>query len=317
MNIIIKKTKDLLDSEKDEICALFERVFGKEMTLSDFNKKFFFNKFETSYHSLLLNNDNAIVGCYSSIPQQYNYFGKQVIFGLSVDTMIDEEYRGSPFTLKKLATKVYESMEKDGVSFVFGFPNDNVYLVRKKILKWKDIGKLDFYILLVNIGAVKSKLRPANFISKIGASILNRLISSKQTDTVEYPIEKINNHDFIASRYDETYKIVNFSDTEYFSYKVSNEENVKTAYVIDVYPLTKSNLEMAVKNIYLDKKSTIDLILYIGNLNFSVRNLLKVPKKFHPKNIYMSGKILNKAMVDDRIFNLKNWNVNLSNYDVR
>ncbi len=317
MTIIIKKSQDLLMNEKDDICSLFERVFEKEMTIRDFDKKFISNIFKTSYHALLLNDEKKIVGCYSSIPQQYNYYGKEVTFGLSVDTMIDEEYRGSPFTLKKLANKVYESMKSDGISFVFGFPNDNVYLVRKKILKWKDIGKLDFYILPINIGALKSNLRHINFLSKLFASLINVFTRFEQNSGTDYPIEKKNNDEYISARYDKTYNIIKTDEEEYFSYKVYDEDSVKTAYIIDVYPLNKSNLQKAVKMIYTKEKNYIDLILYVGALEFSVSNLLKVPEKFQPKNVYMSGQILDETIIDNRVFELKNWNINLSNYDVR
>lgn len=317
MQVIIKKTNELTRNEVEQICDLFGHVFEKEMTLDNFDKKFSSNVFKTSYHSLLVNERNTIVGSYSSIPQQYNYFGNEVTFGLSVDTMIDEEYRGSPFTLKKLANKVYDAMKKDGISFVFGFPNENVYLVRKKILKWKDIGELNFYILPINIGAVKSTLAPINFLSRLFSSFINKVVDTKKTDSISFFITKKNNDQYIASRYDESYKIIKFNEEAYFSYKVYDEEGVKTAYIVDVYPLSKSNLQTVVKTVYAYEKNNIDLILYVGNLNFSIGNLLKVPEKLQPKKVYMSGKILNDTIVDNRIFDLRNWNVNLSNYDVR
>lgn len=318
MEIIIKKTIDLLKTEKNDICALFKRVFSKEMTLIDFEKKFLSNTFNTSYHALLLNDNNEIVGCYSSIPQEYNYFGSQVIFALSVDTMIDEEYRGSPFTLKKLATGVYSSMQQDGISFVFGFPNDNVYLVRKKILKWEDIGKLDYYILPLNIGALKPSLKNLNFFSQILSKLFMSLpFKSKESDIFKFPIEKIADQSFLTHRYDNTYQIIKLTDKSFFVYKIHLDENIRVAYIIDVFPLAKYGIEKAVSYLYNHEHANIDLIMYVGSLSVAPKNLLKVPKKYQPKNVYMSGKILDESVVDQRIYDLNNWNVNLSNYDVR
>ena len=193
INLVVKKTNELTNSQKLELCYLFNDVFFKNFLLDDFNTKFVKNIKNYSYHSLLLNDASKIVGCYSAIPYEYNFFGKNLLFGLSVDTMIQEEYRGNPFTLKKLANAVYEEMKKDGVSFVFGFPNDNVYLVRKKILKWKDMGELKYYILPINIGAIKSKLKGLNLLSKIYANSINKLVNSDfSTEKVTYEIEKSN-----------------------------------------------------------------------------------------------------------------------------
>jgi hypothetical protein len=314
MNLITKKTNELSKNEITQISDLFEAIFNKQMSNKDFINKFLQNIKSYSYHSLLINENEEIVGCYSAIPYEYNYFGKKVLFGLSVDTMIKEEYRGSPFTLKKLANNVYEEMKKDGISFVFGFPNNNVYLVRKKILKWKDIGELKYYILPIKIGAIKSKLKALNLLSKIYANSINNLVNSDfSTEKATYEIEKSNLNLF---RYDDTYSLIEFSDS-YMSYKIYNEDGVKTAYLIDVYPLSKNNIEIAVKRIYEKEVGYIDMILYVGNLDFKPKNLIEVPKRYEPKTVHMSGIILDEAKVDERVFNINNWNVNLSNYDVR
>lgn len=316
MKYEVKRSVDLSEDEKREICKLFEEVFEKPMTFELFEQKFAKNQSAFAYHGLMIE-EEKIVGCYSAIPYKYNYFGKEIIFALSVDTMIAETYRGNPFNLKKIANLVYDSLKADGIPFVFGFPNDNVYLVRKKILKWQDIGQLDFYILPINIGAIKSKLATLNILSRIVVGIVNVFTGSKSLDVKAFNIEKINDTSFQEARYDASYSIERLKDDSYFTYKIYNEEGVWTAYIIDVYPLSKSNLENSVKKLYAKEKNNIDLIMYVGNLDFSVKNLFKVPKKYRPKNVYMSGKILDDSLVDERVFELKNWNVNLSNYDVR
>ena len=45
-------------------------------------------------------------------------------------------------------------------------------------------------------------------------------------------------------------------------------------------------------------------------------NIFKVPLKYEPKNIYVAGLILNDKIIDERIWLLENWNLNLSNMDV-
>lgn len=316
MNFFIKKTNELTENEPSQICALFKEVFEKRMTLELFDQKFTKNCLGFSYHGLMIEEDK-IVGCYSVIPYNYRFFNQEYIFGLSVDTMISEAYRGNPFNLNKMANLVYDGLKADGIPFVFCFPNDNIYLVRKKILKWQDIGQLDFYILPINIGAIKSKLAPLNVLSRMFAGMINMFTGSKSASDSNYNIEKVNNKAFREGRYDDSYS-VNMTDRDsYFVYKIYDEEGVKTAYIIDAYPLCQSNLANAVKELYSKEKNNIDLIIYVGHLNFKVRNLFKVPEKYRPKNVYMTGRILDDALVDERVFDIANWNVNLSNYDVR
>ena len=312
--MLLKKTTELTKKDVNEICELFQAVFLKTMSPTDFFIKFTKNAKGYSYHSILLNNENEIVGCYSSIPYEYNYFGNKLLFGLSVDTMIKEEYRGSLFTFKKMAQNVYEKMNKDGVSFVFGFPNDNVYQVRKKMLKWIDIGTLNYYILPLNIGSIKVKLKYFNFLSNFYASLVNSLVSEKilpyQSPVKIYKIGKKYNSD------DGSEKIIKFNKG-YAVYKIYNEMSVRTAYLIDVYPLEKYYLESFVKLLYKKEIDNIDIIIYVGKVPFKIRNLVKVPKILEPKTVHMSGLILNSKIVDERVFDLSFWEVNLSNYDVR
>lgn len=316
MNFFIKKTNELTENEMSQICALFQEVFEKSMTLKLFEQKFTKNCLGFSYHGLMIEEDQ-IVGCYSVVPFEYNYFGKKIVFAISVDTMIAKAYRGNPFNLKKMANLVYDGLKADGVPFVFGFPNDNVYLVRKKILKWQDVGQLDFYILPINIGAIKPKLAFLNIFSRIFARLINMFAGSKTANDRNYNIEKVNNKAFRNGRYDDSYS-VNITDKDsYFVYKIYDEEGIRTAYILDAYPLCKSSLENSIKELYTKEKNNIDLIMYVGNLDFNAKNLFIVPEKYQPKNVHMSGKILDDTMIDERIFDIDNWNVNLSNYDVR
>jgi hypothetical protein len=312
------KTKNLSEDQQQQIRNLFMDVFNKSMSFDDFQDKFYNNIKGYSYHSVLINEQDMIVGCYSCIPYEYNYFGNKLLFGLSVDTMIQEKYRGNPFTLKKLANKVYSEMVVDGVSFVFGFPNESVYFVRKKILKWEDIGSLKYYFMPLNMRPISTSLKSLNIFIKLYSKLINRLVKNEWCDNelMKKNITKVNDDKFIRFRYNKTYTVIKYKNG-YFAYKVYNEGDVKTAFLLDVYPMVKCNLEYAVKVIYNEERNNVDMILYIGHLDFGVMNLIEVPKKYEPKSVRVSGKILDVKNVDSRIFDIIKWDVNLSNYDVR
>jgi len=313
--VIVKKTNTLNKNEIQQYCTLFSDVFNKQMSIEEFFKKYQNNAFGYSYHSFILDND-IIVGSYTVIPYKYNFFGSDMVFGLSVDTMIKDKYRGSPFTFKKLANNVYNELKKDKIPFVFGFPNDNVYLVRKKILKWADIGNLSYYVMPIKIENISNSYKKFSILNKAYQHVVNKFSSSKMDNIdVDFRIKKNIDSGFFNCRYDKSYVVKKYKSC-YFAYRVYNENDILTAFIIDIYPLTKQNTEFCAKYIYQNEKN-IDIVIYVGNLTFKALNLIKVPKKFEPKTIHMSGKILIPELVDERVFNLSNWNVNLSNYDVR
>jgi len=318
MEYKVKKTTELSLNEKNEICSLFLQVFKKEKTLDEFNKQFLNTTKGYSYHGLIISKSGSIVGCYSCIPSEYQYFSDNYIFGLSVDTMINKEYRGNPFNLKKIANLVYESMLEADIPFVFGFPNDNVYLVRKKILKWKDIGQLDYYILPIKIGSIKPNLKLFNCITILFSKFIKFFIQKSFIfDNKIKNIEKINNKKFLNYRYslfDGNYKIIEQKEL-YFSYKIDTYESISAAYLVDVSVMNKRNFDSAVKYI-LENEKRIDVILFVGKIDFRPFTLFKVPTKYIPKTVYMSGKILDKKKIKENIFDIHNWNVNLSNFDV-
>jgi hypothetical protein len=323
VDFIMKKTKDLSPEEIKQINSLFYRVFNKEKTAEKFNKQFMGTVLGYSYHGLMIDK-GSIVGAYSAIPFNYQYYGKRIVFALSVDTMIDEGHRGNPFNLRKMADLVYNALVSDGIPFVFGFPNDKVYLVRKKILAWRDIGVLEFYVLPIRIGGMIKKLAVLNMFSKIVAEALNMFVNWRDgrslpglTNKNIYPIEKVIDESYLRYRYDGTYEFKKIDESAYYVYKIFDEENAKAAYLIDVYPNNKRMMEMAVKEMYMKEKGRIDLILYVGRLSFRVKNLIKVPARISPRRIHMSGKILIPDIVKENVFDIDNWNINLSNFDVR
>jgi hypothetical protein len=88
-------------------------------------------------------------------------------------------------------------------------------------------------------------------------------------------------------------------------------------YLIDVLPLTKARVDEAVRRVYEVAASCADIILYVGRLPFRPRGLVRVPPSRRPRNIRMCGRVLDAAGIDDRVFQIDNWNVNISNIDVR
>ena len=316
-HFVFKKTYELTEQEKTQFRRLFYQVFSKEMTAQQFESKYLRTPFGYSYHGLMLA-DSEIVGAYNTIPYTYQYFKRSVTFCLSTDTMVDERYRAESFSMLKMAKSVLSKMEQDGICFAFGFPNDQAYNYTVKMLKWQDLGELDYYLLPRNVGAIIPGLRWLNFMSQACTMMLVRLPLYRRKAEHNYCVEKVRDILFEQHRYDSSYRFIDLGSDQKCVYKIYTEDGgVRILYVIDVYPLTPAVFEKAIARIYNEAGSTIDVMLYVGKLSFAPRRMIKVPDKHKPRRIRMCGRILDHNVVDDKVLQIENWNINISNFDVR
>ncbi len=314
-NIVFKRSTDLSIREKQQILDLFFRVFEKKMDERLFERKYLYTPKGYSYHGLMLHR-GVIVGTFNAIPYRYKYFGKELIFALSVDTMIDHLHRGGGH-LVKMADLVYEAMIKDGISLIIGSPNEYFYRHEKRILGTSDIGELDYYILLRNIGRVIPKLQLLNPLSRLFAKIVSSPPLLPIKTTCKYNIAKIVDDKFKNHRYDNSYSQINLGNGAECIYKIYEEDGIRTLYIIDILPLTPHLFAKAVKKIYKATAKSIDIMLYVGKPPFRPFGLIKVPNSKKPQKIKMTAKILIPELVDNSIFEINNWSVNISNFDVR
>jgi hypothetical protein len=314
---IFKKTKDFSLSEREQVKRLFFRVFGKEKSDDSIKRRYLNSCKGYSYHGLMLY-QNMVVGLFTAIPYFYTYFGRKMTFALSVDTMIDPEHRGGKTSLLTMANLGYEALVDDNIPFIYGFPNELYYNHEKIILNTKDIGRLNYYVLPINIGAVFSKLRMLNPLSRISAKMIKSFPGIRHSTEYKYNIEKVNNELFEMHRYNNTYHTIKLDNGAKCIYKIYNEVNdIRTLYLIDVLPLSPNSFEEAIRYIYKAEADSIDILIYVGKLQFIPRNLIKVPRFLEPQKIRMTGKILIPGLVDESVFEIGNWNVNISNFDVR
>ena len=85
---------------------------------------------------------------------------------------------------------------------------------------------------------------------------------------------------------------------------------------MDVFPLEANLFQEAIKKIYHQHARSTDIILYEGRLPFSSLPLIAVPGFLKPQKLRMIGRLLRSDTVDDRVFEMGNWNANISTFDV-
>ncbi len=316
MQVVFKTTDQLLESERELMCSLFLRVFNKNMVRDAFERKFFYTPRGYSYHGLMLHKE-TIVGALSAVPSRYRFFGEERIFSLSVDTMIAPEYRGGGHVLQ-MANLLHQGLAQDGVPFIFGFPNERFYPVQRRLLRYEDIGELDYYVLPLNIGAVVRRLRLFNGLSRHLCKWALRFSRAPRVSQIRCNIAKIVDTQFEQHRYDASYNRIPLGEAAECICKTYEEDGgIRTLYIIDVHPLTPAFLAKAVKRAFETARDAADIIMYVGKLPIKPVGLWKVPDTKKPRKIRMTGKILIPGSVDDSVFDMQNWCVNLSDFDVR
>lgn len=314
---IVKRSDQISEVEKEQIKNLFIEVFGPRNY--DFDSRFLSTYSGYSYHAMKCK-DESIVGSWSFIPYKYRFFNKEVNVALSVDTMLHKLHHKDPFSMYKMFESAKPLLINDKIGFVMGFPNLNSYEYTARVLKWKQLTNLDYYILPINFGSL---IKGFNFLNPFSKFIsyykVNRSKSPINTK-FHYNVEKINDDKFKKQRYNsKIHNQIVLKEGAEFCYTVYEEENgQKVAYLIDVCPLEPRYFDIAVSEVYKLEKDNVDLIIYVGKLKFKPNKLFKVPKRFEPRPIRMMGTIVSDSCgVDNRILDINNWNVNISNFDVR
>ena len=316
MDVICKRTTEITDEEIEEIYRMFDEVFEKKRKVSSFREEYENTVLGYSYHSMLLS-EGRIVGFHSCLPFYYLNNGKRFIAGLGIDSMVKKEYRDF-FGFKKMFEACQNRMHEEGCVLRIGFPNDNSYIVLKKGFKYKDVGKLITYFLPLRIGGVKPSLRILNPFSRIASWILiqfSRLSLNDKVFKFRYEKERTTFDTVRYKWFEGDYRTVEIEGYK-ARYKVQLHEGVRTLFILDVHPMSKKMFDKLVRCIYKKEGRNIDLIMYVGHLLFSPCSLIKMPHKYEPKHFNFTCKELEKGIFDDSLYDINNWDVNLSNYDL-
>jgi hypothetical protein len=317
MEYLVKKTTELSDSEQEMINSLFNSVFKRNRTITEFRNGFLNTPLGYSYHSLIIDN-GIIVGCNSYIPSYYIMENKRFCFVTGCDTMIDKPCRDF-FNYYDMMTTAKEYLKENGIPVIYGFPNDEYFKLVKKRKKAKVIGALTTYCLPYRIGGIKPKLKLLNCLSILFAHLyifFTALFAGKKVYHFAIEKEAETYNDTRYKRYDGNYNIVTYQGSG-FVYKIMEYKDVRSAFLIDVFEKSASNFNKAIKYIIKNHRKDFDILLYVGRLPFRWHGLIQLPQKLAPKNFNFTGEILRKGEIDeDLFFNIDNWDINLSNYDL-
>lgn len=315
IEIIGLKTYEVSDNDIHSIYELFEEVFHKRRSLKSFKAQFSNTSLGYSFHAIAKDN-GKIIGHNVYVPFKYLVKDRSFLACLSLDAMIHPDYRGKG-VYRKLLQVCEDLAVKYGCVLRFGFPNDNSYPVQIKGFNYNDVGRLNIYCLPIDIGKIRGRLGFLNPIVKmIARSLILFSKFSKDTRVHTYKYRK-DRDDFNSFRYKwfggyEQYDNNGIS----FVYKDAEFNGIRATFLLDVCPLNKKNFDFAVREIYKRKKDFIPILIYVGNLPFVPRSMVRIPEKLEPKHFHFVTKILNPYIIPEDSLEINNWELNLSNYDL-
>lgn len=318
MEFIIKKTTELTEAERQSLLECFNEVFEKNRTMEEMCNQYLNTPMGYCIHSLCLDN-GQIVAAHTAFPSYYLVCEEKVKTFITGDTMVRKDYRDGTVYLD-IMMGLNSFMKKDGYAFVFGFPNENSYAVNKKGRLGVEFGRLDTYVLPYRIGGLKRALVLLNPLSRLLCRLWVSCSGVVAKDVIGKPLIHKDDDTYNPTRYkrmDGNYQHVKLEDAEFY-YKIRIQEGVRTAFLIDLVGKSENRFIQAVKYILKNEKNNFDLLMFVGHLPEPIRKtgMIRIPRKFEPKHFYMTGKVLDKNLDSQGIYDIENWDVNLSDYDI-
>jgi GNAT superfamily N-acetyltransferase len=117
--------------DEAQILVLYQAAFGITLSIDEWRWHF-------SHGAIIELAEFAgrIIGHYAVQPRPFFVGERACDAGLVIGSMVAPEFRNIT-TFIELAKRAYERCKQQGIPFVYAFPNDNVWLVRLRMLDWK------------------------------------------------------------------------------------------------------------------------------------------------------------------------------------
>ena len=321
-NITVCRTNDIPYSEWLKYTESFNCVFEKNFTAEFFKRKYLARDGSQSFHALLKSDTGTLAGACSAMPMTILNNSGKIRAALLVDVFILKEHRTNPLTLMKMYRRLVRKLKECGIEAVIAVPNATAYPYWKNIVKFSDIGDLDYWILPLKVGNILKKFHFLNPLSKFISSILVSLSKalaafSKGKSNTSYSFSIETDDEYLTRRFpSDKYTRTRKGDCEY-CYRICNENGVLTAYLM--YFMENSHKTHQALNAAIEDMmgENPDIIIYVGKIPFLECALLKLPQQFEPKRLPLMIDWLPESGQPDGIFDVGKWDFGLSNYDVR
>lgn len=324
MEVKVLKTYEITDNLWNQITEGFNESFSLNERVEDLKYAFCVrNKLKYGYHAIALSEEGDLMGYNVFSPVFYKDGLKTVVSG---STYVRPKYRTHEMLFMNMVQALRKAVIDDGFDVEIGVPNHNSEKFALKILKFKPVSELDYYILPFNISRSLDKpslylldgiTRCVSNILLWSSCLLSTLFNSRELE-VKYELDLDDNY------WDSRFSVggyKSFIDGKFRAYWLPyNENGANAIYLLDFREGGKRTYRALYKAVKAIKKDGhVDAILFVGFLRLKQLLLIKVPKKYIPKRLPLTYYVLNKekrnlyADMSDK----NNWNFSLMNFDVR
>ena len=157
MDIKVCKTTEWSDPIWGTYVHAYNEVFRRTFPKGHFEHKYLYSNEGYSYHALLTDTLGEVVGGCTVIPCRYKRYGEEIMIGLAVDVFIRETHRTDPLMLRKMYFELKKVLGRENIVAVIAVPNATAYPYWKTVVKWKDVGYINYWMLPVRAGQILGK----------------------------------------------------------------------------------------------------------------------------------------------------------------
>ena len=326
MKYLVRSIHQMSMVEVRQYIELFNDTFQKKLTTDEFYYKFSRQFGDDSHFALMVDDQRGIVGSVGAIEVPYTWRGRRLMFGLTVDGMINPEYRNDFFALKRLHDLLINTISKRNIYFIFTKPNRNSYLYLIKLLGLRDLGKLSVYMFPLRLfGAFSPYLRS---LDAPWRSAIN-LISPRYDRFREAPLQaigelvdrlppehytcahRVRDAEFMSRRYGwHAYRYAASND-KFVVYRILQFGRHYSCFIMEASTLSAMKW-VAFARYVVSRHPCVSIILYVDSCRRHSSPFVRVPRWLLPDKLNIVGKVLNSSVMPTDI----TFSMRLSDFEV-
>lgn len=324
--VVVKKTYDVTKSEWEQIAAGFNEEFDSEKTTQELIAFYSASFCGYSYHGLRFADSGELIGYSTVMPYKYSdREGPEFLVGLSGGSFVKKSYRKDIFVLSDVYKALRASCKQDGFVVILGVPNQNAFQYLIKLLRFKFLYNLAYYVLPLSPKSLIKRDLPTA-IRWIWKTLIRCYIKLIEFTAYIYnPIAKSSRfavsftEESFARRFSEKYNTVIHGEYK-FTYRLCEEKGLQTAYLFEFSRSGQRSLRALTQSVYhIASNDAVDLILFVGKLEMKQCLLFKIPQSLQPKILPLTIDVLvEKSHPSYESFIQPSlWDFGLLNLDVR
>lgn len=201
------------DGDAAGINALYEKVFGKERSLLEWQWKF--ETFPESAAIVVSEQDGRINGhaAFLKIPARHN--GKDILLGERVDIMVDPDAQGRGI-YKQIVARMIEECAAEQIDILYGFPAETAKQVFMKVAGGNELGNVPRFLAVNKPGALlAAKIGPLKAIQSPLNKAFSVAIPKKTTHQLRDITNALEQVDELYSRFENQYPLHTKRDSNY------------------------------------------------------------------------------------------------------